>query len=945
MSGDGQEKNDRSIRQNALSEIHFHSLTDPTAVMSSEDEAHDGLEIGRDDAQSVLSISISRTQTRLTSPKTPAAEKAAALETSEDGGFFRSHFDGTDDGNVAEEQEEEPESLEDSTTLSQRSSQGSSTTPQPDGATTSPAVERLPSPWRAGPRNFQKLDKTIATLRNEPETRRRRALSGPSSAWEGLQKLLSSLPSIPTNISSSLMSSLSPGNANNRSERPKVLPTSGSKRNSGVYSDTSGWRKAPSHRGVLFGSGPPIHKQAGAQRKPSSGSAAGSSNQLTFVTPTPYGGGAQSSTDLNGTGRDALLQSAEPSQNHHPGLKRSTSDNSLTLHRSLSHVPSLGDDSRFEHVQEQVNSRMKAIKDSFQDSNFKLPSLPSLPSMADLGFGSAQSESMCSRPRPGSRDGTVGHTSRHKTPLSHIPAAPLIKSVVQPARTILETRAEKRAASGGMAANSAATHPHFTKALEHLTGDVIVLGGYRGSILRSAEYPHRQLWVPIKVGLNLRKVDLEVGLNPEDEENMEERIIPGGMLTHIGPVDIARRLFKRLRASENARNGKLRVHDYGYDWRLSPHILSRKLIQFLERLPCNRPGVPSDQRGATVIAHSLGGLITRHAINQRPELVSSVLYAGVPYTCVNILGPLRNGDDVLLSSRVLTAQVNFSIRTSFALLPLDGRCFFDKHTKEQYHVDFFDVNTWIDYCLSPCVAPPLPPYSTPPPSGMSGIIGSMASVLPSLPTLSRKGSVSSRLGRFSVSSTADSKTKETSASNTASATAGAEGGASNSGMAPQMGGQSSHNPAEYDQSTQTSVSTAVTIPREDAIAYLKRTLAETKKFKEELAYRPELEAMYPPAAVIYGKSTPTVFGAKVNGRQGIKHADAYDELAFASGDGVVLARAAMVPPGYQAVRGGVVSSDRGHVTLLGDLEAVGKCLNALAEGKRKRVGRGAETMA
>ncbi|KAK5001843.1 hypothetical protein LTR60_007276, partial [Cryomyces antarcticus] len=262
-----------------------------------------------------------------------------------------------------------------------------------------------------------------------------------------------------------------------------------------------------------------------------------------------------------------------------------------------------------------------------------------------------------------------------------------------------------------------------------------------------------------------------------------------------------------------------------------------------------------------------------------------------------------------------------------------------------YHVDFFDVNTWIDYCLSPCVAPPLPPYSTPPPSGMSGIIGSMASVLPSLPTLSRKGSVSSRLGRFSVSSTADSKTKETSASNTASATAGAEGGASNSGMAPQMGGQSSHNPAEYDQSTQTSVSTAVTIPREDAIAYLKRTLAETKKFKEELAYRPELEAMYPPAAVIYGKSTPTVFGAKVNGRQGIKHADAYDELAFASGDGVVLARAAMVPPGYQAVRGGVVSSDRGHVTLLGDLEAVGKCLNALAEGKRKRVGRGAETMA
>ncbi|KAK4975531.1 hypothetical protein LTR28_009578, partial [Elasticomyces elasticus] len=259
----------------------------------------------------------------------------------------------------------------------------------------------------------------------------------------------------------------------------------------------------------------------------------------------------------------------------------------------------------------------------------------------------------------------------------------------------------------------AQTHPYFIKAVSELTGDVVVLGGYRGSILRSAEPPHRQLWVPIKVGLNLRKVDLEVGLDTEDEENMEERIIPGGMLTHIGPVDISRRLLKRLRASDNAHAGCLRVHDYGYDWRLNPSLLSKKLIEFLEKLPCNTPDTPAEQRGATIIAHSLGGLITRHAINQRPDLFSGVVYAGVPTTCVNILGPLRNGDDVLLSSRVLTAQVNFTIRTSFVLLPLDGRCFFNKKTKEEYPVDFFDVNTWIEHRLSPCVARPLPPYNLP----------------------------------------------------------------------------------------------------------------------------------------------------------------------------------------------------------------------------------------
>lgn len=101
--------------------------------------------------------------------------------------------------------------------------------------------------------------------------------------------------------------------------------------------------------------------------------------------------------------------------------------------------------------------------------------------------------------------------------------------------------------------------------------------------------------------------------------------------------------------------------------------------------------------------------------------------------------------------------------------------------------------------------------------------------------------------------------------------------------------------------------------------------------------------LYPPAAVIYGKSTPTVYGAKVASREAIKHADAYNELAFASGDGVVLARAAMLPEGYAVVKGGVISSDRGHVTLLGDLEAVGRAVNAVLAARRKGVGMGGDS--
>jgi hypothetical protein len=145
-----------------------------------------------------------------------------------------------------------------------------------------------------------------------------------------------------------------------------------------------------------------------------------------------------------------------------------------------------------------------------------------------------------------------------------------------------------------------------------------------------------------------------------------------------------------------------------------------------------------------------------------------------------------------------------------------------------------------------------------------------------------------------------------------------------------------------DQYPNNSVATNVTVSREKATEYLTRALASVKKFKEDLTFDPKHgeSNAYPPVSVIYGKSTPTVYGAKVDGREGIKHADAYDQLAFASGDGVVLARAAMVPEGYITARGGVVSSERGHVTLLSDLEAVGKCLNAVMAARRKGVGLG-----
>ena len=148
--------------------------------------------------------------------------------------------------------------------------------------------------------------------------------------------------------------------------------------------------------------------------------------------------------------------------------------------------------------------------------------------------------------------------------------------------------------------------------------------------------------------------------------------------------------------------------------------------------------------------------------------------------------------------------------------------------------------------------------------------------------------------------------------------------------------------ARAQSSTMDDIATACTIPRPAAMEYLTRTLHEMRNFKEELRFKEDLQRSncYPPAAVLYGRTLPTVYGAKVASREAIKQLDAYDRLAFGTGDGVVLSRAAMLPEGYKVVKDGLVSSDRGHVGLLGDLEGVGACLTAVLEGRRKGIGLG-----
>ncbi|KAK9469705.1 hypothetical protein V1512DRAFT_200525 [Lipomyces arxii] len=394
-------------------------------------------------------------------------------------------------------------------------------------------------------------------------------------------------------------------------------------------------------------------------------------------------------------------------------------------------------------------------------------------------------------------------------------------------------------------------------------GDVVVMGGYRGSILRDAK-TKRRVWIPMKVGLNIRRINLEIGLTDEDESRVEEDIIPDGMLKAIGPVDMCSRLIKRLQM-----NRECHVHDYGYDWRLSLDKLSMQFVEYLRKLKSQSA---SPEKGIIVIAHSMGGVVAHGAMQIDPSLFRGLLYVGAPSSSVNILGPFRNGENVLLSTKVLSAQVTFSMRSSFIFLPLDGRCFLDKNTGKEIKLDFFDASVWEKYGLSPCVA--------------RGI----------------------------------QQKNESTHEKIADTVAGAAKPALDEVTAP---AGMSEPPAPNEAKS--------TLPRAEAVEYLQRTLTRTKEFKHSLMY--DLSKNYPPLAIVYGRTVPTVAGARVFGEKDIYDGD-YSDMIFVPGDGVVAARNIMPPEGFPICA--KIRSTRGHVGLLGDIVGIGEALDAILQEENRR---------
>ncbi|KAI7639417.1 hypothetical protein KC319_g14423, partial [Hortaea werneckii] len=198
----------------SLANIGFNNLLSNEQATSSEDDLRDGggERIPREDARRAIGVSIGQEQTRLLSPRTPAAEKQAAIEA--EGGFFGGATAVANleevEGGIAEEPAREREaeagrkSLPHGTTESPSADTAAAAAGgRPSQLSVSPSAQdgsqdRPPSPWRS---EQTRSSTTRSYLRDGFLSGRKRSSSGPDSMLGSWQKaIMSSLPSVPRNL-------------------------------------------------------------------------------------------------------------------------------------------------------------------------------------------------------------------------------------------------------------------------------------------------------------------------------------------------------------------------------------------------------------------------------------------------------------------------------------------------------------------------------------------------------------------------------------------------------------------------------------------------------------------------------------------------------------------------------------------------------------------------
>jgi pimeloyl-ACP methyl ester carboxylesterase len=227
-------------------------------------------------------------------------------------------------------------------------------------------------------------------------------------------------------------------------------------------------------------------------------------------------------------------------------------------------------------------------------------------------------------------------------------------------------------------------------AAETVQRPVVVVAGILGSKLCTAA--GEIVWGSGSSLSNFTRLQL----NSESHEDL----MPCGLIDKIevlGPIYSIKAyaaLLEHLKAIGFDRNN---LHLFDYDWRQSNFDTAQKFKKFIDdrRRDGRLPGQ------FDIIAHSMGGIVTRIYLNENPSApVNKIVYFGTPFLgSASTLGTLSEGwgsfSNRLAGGMDKVREVAISFPGFLELLPrYDHCCFVRNANGSRRDIDIFDAEQW-----------------------------------------------------------------------------------------------------------------------------------------------------------------------------------------------------------------------------------------------------------
>jgi pimeloyl-ACP methyl ester carboxylesterase len=220
---------------------------------------------------------------------------------------------------------------------------------------------------------------------------------------------------------------------------------------------------------------------------------------------------------------------------------------------------------------------------------------------------------------------------------------------------------------------------------------VVFIHGIKGSVL--VDEKDSTVWLTGSQGLGISTPNLALPLEWEGDVQKKDSIRAKEVLSEVKviPFILEEKIYSPWLSAGRKLFGE-NFFPFAYDWRRDNLENVSSFEAFLETIRRQNP-----EANITVVAHSMGGLITLALLNKRPEFFQKVVFVGVPfYGGIGFMEDLHVGIPSGLNYKILSKEVLFTMPSVYTLFPIETkeRVVVEDSSGNPIEVNFYSPEDW-----------------------------------------------------------------------------------------------------------------------------------------------------------------------------------------------------------------------------------------------------------